>query len=450
MNVTFDKTGNVTGTITIAISQDDYQAEVTKSLRRFGQQRPIQGFRPGKVPMTLLQKLFGKQATYEVVNDKVSESLTNYIYDNKLAVLGEPMMNESSKANFEEDSNFTFVFDVALAPEFDVNLPAVEIPYYNIEVSEKMVEDQVAAQRKRYGAQVSGEEINDEAMFKGDFVELNEDGTEKEDGIKAENAMLSMRYDLQTEDARSLFLGKHVGDEIVFNPAEANNHNATMLSHMLSISKEEAEGLNSSFRFTVRDILVVKPAELNQEHFDMVYGKDAVKSEEEYYAKVKENISAQLVGDSNYRFTVDAQKNIMAAVGDIEMPDELLKRFFLAKDEKKTAEDMDKEYPTFRPDLQWQLVKDKIAAAADVKVEENDMLNLAKFVAAQQFAQYGMNNVPDDALENYAKQILENKEQRRNIHQRAVDDKIFAYIRENAKVENKTLPVDEFNKLFEE
>lgn len=447
MNVNFEKTDNVNGVITITLCEADYAEKVKKTLKSIGQNRPIKGFRPGHTPIAMLEKLYGKQALAEVVNDEIGEQLTKYITENKLQVLGEPMLTNDTDFNFEKGKDFTFKFNVGLAPEIDVNLASVEIPYYEIAVDDEMVENQSKSMRLRFGTQVDGEEVTADALVKGSMVELNEDGSVKEEGINVEKTIVSPKY-FKSEDEKAKFVGKKVNDEVVFNPWNTCNGNLGELGGMLNLGREEAD-VKSDFKMTITEISVNKEAELNQDFYDMAFGKDAVKTEEEYIAKIKDGIKASLVGDSNYRFTLDAQNAIVNSLGEVELPDEFLKKFFVMKDENATAEKMEEEYPKMKPQLIWQLAKDKIAANGEIKVEEEDLLNIARIIVTQQFSQYGIYNAPADVIDRQANEIVKNKEYRRDLANRAVDDKIFAYIRSTAKVENKEVSVKDFNALFE-
>lgn len=447
MNVNFEKNGNVDGIITITLAESDYAEKVNKELKTIGQKRPIKGFRPGHTPLSLLKKFYGKQVLAEVVNDEIGEQLTKYIHENNLHILGEPIISDDSVFNFEDAKDFVFKFEVGLAPEFDVDLKSVEIPYYNIEVDDEMYENQAQSLRKRYGKQVSGEEVNEDAIVKGSMLELNEDGSEKEDGIKVESTMVSPKY-FKNDDEKAKFAGKKVGEEVVFNPAATCDGNLGELGSMLNLERDKAN-VQSNFKMTITDILVNQPAELGQEFFDMAFGKDTVKTEEEFKAKLKEDIAVSLKGDSNYRFTVDAQNAIVSHVGDLELPDAFLKKFFASRDEKNTPEKIEEDYPKMKPQLIWQLAKDKIAQAGEVKVDEEDILKLAKLVVSQQFTQYGIFNAPEEVIERQAKEICQKQEYRRDLANRAVDDKIYAYIQNTAKVDNKTVTIKEFNALFE-
>lgn len=449
MNVTFEKTGNVSAIITIDIALADYQDDYKKGLNKAGRDYKIPGFRPGHVPASLLQKYFGKNVKADVIDKLVGNALYDKITEEKLSVLGQPMSANDEAIDLDKD-DVTFKFEVGFAPEINATVDnETVIPYYNITVADEMVEKQLGMLQDQFGSQVDGDTTNAEAFVKGTATELNEDGSVKEGGIVAEGTSILISY-VKDEEQKNLFLDKHVGDKVVFNPAKAYNDSAMELASLLSIEKGEAETVKSNFEFAIAEIKVKKQAELNQEFFDMAFGKDKVTDVEQAKAEVKSFIEANLKRDSNFRFTIDAEKVLEEKAGDIELPTEFLKKWLLKQDEKKyNAENIDAEYDKMVPGLKWQLIKESIVKAADVKIEDEDVTNAAKAVAAGQFAQYGMGNVPDDVLDRYAKQILENKDYRNNIVNQAVEEKMYAYIREKASVEEKSVSVDEFNALFE-
>lgn len=449
MNVTLDKNGNVSGVLTISLVEEDYQAEVKKQLAELGRRRPIKGFRPGHVPAGLLKKYYGGQVTAEVVDQVVSRELTNYIRENNIDLLGEPMLSPDTKVDMVNEKDFSFKFDLGFAPEFELKLDKrVKVPYYNIEVSQEMIDNQNDAFKKRFGTQVAGEVADEDALLRGSMVELAEDGTAKEDGIKVERTIVSPKY-LKDDDEKAKFVGKKVGDELVFNPSKGAGGNVTELAAMLNIDKDQAADVKSDFNFKVEEILVNKDAEMGQELFDSVLGKDVVKTEEEYFEKVKEMLAGQLKNDSNYRFTLDAEQVLKKKVGDLEMPDDFLKRYLVSINKDADQAKIEEEYPRTREEIVWQLIKEKVARTYDVKIEQDDLMRLARIYASQQFAQYGMGNLPDDMLDRYAGELLENKDYSREISRRAFEDKVFATIRDNVSLNEKTVTVEEFNKLFE-
>ena len=448
MNVTLDKNGNVSGVLTISLIEEDYQAEVKKQLSLLGRRRPIKGFRPGHVPASLLQKHYGGQVTAEVVDEIVSRELTNYIRENNIDLLGEPMLSKDTKVDLVNEKNFEFKFDLGFAPEFDLKLDKrVKVPYYNIEVSKEMVADQDSAYKKRFGTQVPGEVSTEDALIRGALVELNEDGSVKEGGINVERTIVSPKYQ-KDEDEKKKLIGLKVNDEVVINPYKGAGGNITEMAAMLAVDKDQAD-VKSDFNFKVEEILVNKDAEHGQELYDLVFGKDVVKTEDEYYEKMKEMLSGQLKNDSNYRFTIDAEKVLLKKVGELELPDEFLKRYLISINKDTEPAKIEEEYPRTREEIVWQLIKEKVAKQYDVKIEKDDQMRLARIYAAQQFAQYGIGNVPDETLDRYAGELMENKDYAKEINRRAFEDKVFATIRDKVSLSEKTVSVDEFNKLFE-
>lgn len=449
MNVTLDKNGNVNAVLTISFKEEDYQNDVKKDLAEIGRKRPLKGFRPGHVPAALLKKYYGNEVLANVIDRKVSQSLNDYIHENKLNVLGEPMLSKDTKVNFNTDKEFAFKFDLGLAPEFDIKLDKrVKVPYYNIEVSQEMIDKQNENFKKRFGKQVPGETAAEDSLLRGAMVELNEDGTEKADGVKVEKTIISPQY-LKNDDEKKKFVGHKVNDEIVFNPYKAADGNVTELAAMLNVDKKDAD-IKSDFKFVPNEILVNQEAEMNQEFFDNVLGKDEAKDEATYLEKLKEMIANQLKNDSNFRFTIDAEEVLRKKVGDLELPDEFLKRFMLARAGKDADEkSMEENYPKTREQIVWQLIKEKVATTLNVKIEKDDVLRLARFYAAQQFAQYGMTNIPDDVIDRYANELLEKSEYANEIRNRAFDDKVFAAVKDAVSLNEKNVTVEEFNKLFE-
>lgn len=449
MNVSFEKNGNVGGFITVSLEEKDYLDKVAKDLKTIGQKHHVDGFRPGKVPAGLLKKMFGKQVLADVLNRETVDALFKYIEEQKLSILGEPLSEDNQEVDFSQ-KDFTFKFEIGLAPEFTIDVNKdIKIPYYKIKVDDKMVSDQDNAFTRRFGSQEPGETVDETALVKGSVAELNEDGSLKGDGIATEKTIVSMEYIGSTSE-KDKFIGKKVGDKVVFNPAEASKGSDAEVASMLNIDKEQAEGLKSNFEFTIAEIIVLKPAEKNQEFYDNIFGKDTVKDEKEYNEKLKAMIADRLMLDSNYRFTIDAQKVIMDKVGTLELPVEFLKKWLVKTNKNITAENVDSEFDRMLPAAQWQLVKEKIAKAFQLKVEDEDLKREAKTLAAQQFAQYGMNNVPDEYIEKYAEDFLNNKDYRQRLLDKAIEDKLFAAVKANAAINEKEVSVDEFNALFSE
>lgn len=447
MNVTLTKIDNVTAKVTVSIEENDYQDKIKKTLREINMSRPEPGFRAGHVPAAILRKKYGKAVKYDVINKVVADALYDYIKENDVKVLGNPVPVKNDDFNLE-DKDFTFDFNVGLAPEIDTHVnKEMHIPYYTIEVTDEMIERQDEMFRRRYGSQVPGDAVEPNALVKGVITELDENGEAKAEGVVVESGIVSPQY-FKSEEQRALFMEKHVGDIVKFNPAATCEGNDAELASMLNIDKEQTADHHGDFNFEIKEILVLKPAEDGQEYFDNVFGKDKVHNADEYKENLRTLIAGQLAADSNYRFTIDGKEAITNAIGEIELPDEVLKDYLKTQDEKLTDENIDEEYTKMRPDLVWQLEREAIAKQLDIKVTKEDMLQLAKAVAQNQFAQYGMTAVPDDVLAKYANEMLENERTRDQIANQTVEAALWAKVKEAVTIDGKTLSVEDFNKLF--
>lgn len=447
MEVKYDKLDNLYGKISIKLEEADYQSKVKKQLHDINMRRPEPGFRPGKVPASLLERKYGKAVKYDVINSTVSDALFNYINENKVRTMGDPLPEKNDDFDIEA-KEFEFSFRIGLFPQLGLKLDkSLTIPYYVINVDDDMVKKEDEMLRTRAGRQVPGDEVEPNALVKGVIEELNEDGTVKEGGIKVENGIVSPQY-FKSEEQRNLFIGKKVGDVVRFNPAATCDGNETELSSMLDIPKEETKEHHGDFNLTIKEIIVLRPAELDQEFFDRVFGKDIVHNEEEYYAKLKENIAGRLTADSNYRFSIDAKDALQKLAGDFDLPADALKEVIRHKEENLTPEDVDKRYEEYLPSLKWMVVRDDSMLEMKVSITKEDVLSMAKAVAYQQFIQYGINNVPDDALDRYANQLLENKDMQERVTSQALENKFLAALKDVVTLDEKKVSVGEFNALF--
>ncbi|WP_302784768.1 trigger factor [Bacteroides fluxus] len=451
MNVSLQNIDKVSALLTVKLEKADYQEKVDKSLKSFRQKAQIPGFRKGMVPMSLVKKMYGKSVVAEEVNKLLSESVYNYIQDNKINMLGEPLPNEDKQPEIDFDTmeEFEFLFDIALAPEFKAEVSADDkVDYYTIEVTDDMVENQVKAYTQRTGKYDKVDVYEDNDMLKGLLAELDEEGNTKEGGIQVEGAVMMPSY-MKNDEQKAVFNGAKVNDVLVFNPSTAWDGNAAELASLLKIEKEAAEQMKSNFSFQVEEVTRFVAGELNQEIFDQVFGEGAVKSEEEFRAKIKENIAAQFVVDSDYKFLIDTRKVMMEKVGKLEFPDALLKRIMRLNNPDKDEKFVDDNYDKSIEELTWHLIKEQLVKANDIKVEQEDVTNMAKEATRAQFAQYGMMSIPDDILENYAKEMLKKKESVEGLVNRAVETKLAAALKPQVTLENKNVSLEEFNKMFE-
>lgn len=446
MNVEYTKVDEVNGLITIAATQDDFKEEINKQLRQLAKTRPEPGYRPGHVPMGLIERKYGQAVRYEVIDKQVSRQLYDFIQREQLKVLGAPIADDSNLTDLGAD-DMVFRFKVGLAPEISVNVEDVEIPYYEIGVTDDMIQRQDEQLRRRYGKQVKGEEVEPNALVKGPIAELDADGNVKPGGISVDSGILSPQH-FTDEEQKALFVGRKLGDSVVFNPWKTCDGAPVELSSMLHISKEEAADVKGDFRMDITEIIVLRPAEDGPEFYDEAFGKDKVHNAGEYREAVSAMVAAQLSSDSSYRFTVDAREALMKAVGDFQLPDKVLTIFLMSQDEKLTSEGAETEYKRMEPGLRWQLVSDAVSRQLDIKLSEDDLMDVARMATRNQFAQYGMGNVPAEVLDKYAGEMLKDEKVRERLASQAVEMKLFNGIRAKAKVDVKKVSVDEFNALF--
>ncbi|MCS2889777.1 trigger factor [Parabacteroides faecis] len=450
MNVSLKNIDAVSGIVKLEIVKADYAEQVEKSLRNFRQKANVPGFRKGMVPMGMVKKMYGKHVLAEEVNKLVSENLFNYIRDNKLNILGEPMPNETEQQpiNFDTQEDFEFCFDVALAPEIKIELSKSDkLPYYQVAIDEEMMNQQVDAYTANFGAYDQVEEVEEKDMVKGTVAEL-ENGSPKEGGIVVEDAVLMPSY-MKDEAEKAKFIGAKTNSVIVFNPNKAYEGAEAEIASFLKVDKEAVAGITGDFSFEISEITRHKKAELNQELFDKVFGEGVVTSEEEFKNKIKEALAEQFVPQSDFKFLLDAREILVQKAGELQFADGLLKRWLLAANEKNTPEKLDEEYPQIIEDLKYQLIKENLVKGNNLKVEDADIESFAKRVAKAQFAQYGMLSVPEEVLANYAKDMLKNKQTLQNIIDRAVEEKLAAWLKEQVELDVKEVSAEEFNKLFE-
>lgn len=449
MNIQFDKTTDVSALLTLTLEKADYEANVKKALNDFCKRANMPGFRPGHIPMGLAKKLHGVQAKAEAVNKILNDKLFEYIKENKVQMLGEPMAVEDPTLDIEHQDDLTFKFDIALAPEFKLELGTDDkVDYYDIEVADKQIDEQVDQLRQRGGHPESVETYADRDILRGILAELGEDGAPKEGGLVVENASLMPAY-FKNEDEKQKFAGTKKNDVVTFSVSNAYEGNEAEVAALLRIKKEEVAGHSSNFSFQVNEISRFVPAELNQEFFDQVFGEGNVKSESELRDKVKENIARQFEADSDYKFLLDLRAYCNAKVGELQFPDELLKKFMLASNKDKDEKFVEENYDKSIQELKWHLMKEQLVEANHIKVEQDDLKATAIQAARFQFAQYGMQNIPDEYLQQYADEMLKKREQVNGLVERCIDQKLTAALKNVVTLTHKAISLDDFQKLFE-
>ncbi|MBI5218399.1 MAG: trigger factor [Bacteroidia bacterium] len=447
MDITRENKDGLNAVLRIKVGKEDYAPRVDNVLKDYRKKAKLDGFRPGMVPTGLIRKMFGKHVLLEELNKIVTESLSKYITDEKLHLLGDPLpgKEEHSPLDLDNQTEFEFTFDLGIAPELKLDLSHnTEYPYYKIKVEEKAIDDQVSRYTNRFSTLSKIEEVIEKAMLKGDIAQIDDQGKIMEGGILKENATLSATV-IKDEDIKKKFIGAKVGASIDFNIRKAFQ-NFTEISSMLGIKKEEAETLDSDFSYTIKEISEFVPHEVNEELFNKVFG-DSVITEEEFRNKIMEEIEKFYFRESDFRFLMDVKEGMIHAAA-VELPDEFLKRWMVFTNKKLTAEKVEKAYPLFTNDLKWQLIKDKIIRENEIKVEEDEVIEVAKESIVQQFRQYGIMNLPEEHLANYAKETLKKEEEKRKFFEKKFEEKVLQHIRNSVKINEKEVTPEEFNKLF--
>ncbi len=448
MNISFEAPDKINGLMTITLETADYQPEVDKTLKDYRKRANIPGFRPGQAPMGMIKRQFGPSVKVEAVNKLLGEKLYEYVRENKINMLGEPLPSDKQEQiDFESDQPLTFKFDIAVAPVFEVKLTDKDkVPYYNITVDDKLIDQQVEMYQNRAGQYEKVEQYDSKErdMLKGDLREVGKEG-----GIELSDVVLMPQY-IKVDDQKKLFDDCKLGDIITWNPRKAYPDNDAEVSAMLKIQKEEVKDHEGDFTFQVTEISRYVKAEVNQELFDQAFGKDAVKDEKEFRQKIADQISQQFKADSDYKFLLDVRAYVENKVGKLEFPEALLKRIMMNNNKDKGADFVEKNFEASIKELGWHLMKEQLVAAQGIKVEDADLKNVAKEAARMQFAQYGMSNVPDEYLENYANDMLKKRENVDGLVDRAVDVKLTAALKNVVKLTEKDITMEDFQKMLQE
>ena len=420
--------------LSLTVAKEDYAENKKKRLNEYRKKAEFKGFRKGMVPMSLVEKMYGGNALVDSVNDIIAEALNNFIKENNLKVLGEPLPSEDTPHNVWEDGNdFSFKFDLAQNPEVSFELSSAdEIPYYTITVTEAAKKEMKENILKQYGSLEEGKKAKADDFLIVDF---------EQGDLKVEGTYVAIRS--IAEAAKASFVGVKAGDVLDVNVNEAFE-NETDRAAMLKVSKDELAGIEPMFKMTVKNVKTFVNAPLTEETFEKAFG---VKTEAEFDAKIEERIRAEYAQEADFRFNKDA-RNFLVEKANVTVAENFLKRWiYVINDGKFTMEDIEKEWDLFIVDYKWQMVRSYLMEKYNVKVEEADLLASAKGFAAYQFAMYGMNNVPEEQLEAFAKNILSQEEQGRRILDQVQNEKTIAAVREVVTLKKKKISVEKFREL---
>ncbi|HLP74602.1 MAG TPA: trigger factor [Bacteroidales bacterium] len=449
MNITRENIDDLNAVLTVKIDKPDYEEKVENVLKDYRKKANIKGFRPGMVPIGLIKKMYGKAVLVDEINKAVTENVQKYLTDEKVEILGDPLPKEDEheRIDFDAQEDFTFRFEVGLSPVIDLNISKDDkVANYHITIDEKMRNDYVSNYRRRFGELRNVEKVEEKDVVKGRIESLGEDGNVKEEGITAEDTSLSVDV-IKDEEIKKLFIGKAAGDQVDFDLKKAFP-NDYEIAGILKIKRENAGSAEGNFRFTIKEINRFFEAEVNKELFDKIYGEGLVGTEEEFIKKVDEEISANLLKESDYKLMYDLRKLAMDKT-EISLPEEFLKKWLLRVNENNTPETIESEFGSFRKDLKWQLIKNKIARDNEVKITEEELLREAENVTRMQFMQYGLYYATDEQISNYAKEYLKREDEAKRIADKILEVKAAGILKEKVTLEEKDITAEEFNKLFE-
>lgn len=449
MNIVRENVDNVNAVLKVTVEKADYEKTVADQLKEYRQKASIPGFRPGKVPASLIKRKFGTAVLVEEVNKLLSRNLSTYLIDEKVNILGEPLPNEElqKEINWNTDENFEFAFDIAVAPEINISIDEKnEFDYYTIAVTDEMVQKQIEIAEMQLGTNVPDDEVKDNSSVRGDFVQLDENGEEVEDGIQPKEVLIAIDM-IKDEEIKTEFIGKKKDDVLIFDPVKAfeNRHE---VGHMLNISHEQAEELNSNFKFTITEILKFEKAELNEELFKKLYGEETeIKTIDDFKNQIREDLAKNLSYSSDHKFALDLRTK-MVEENNLEIPEAFLKRWLIASNKELTEEQVENEFGLFIDDLKWQLIVGNIVKNNELKVTSEEISDFGRQMARAQFNQYGMYDIPEEQLESFAKMILDKPEERERIYKKIQEDKVVNVVKEKATLLKKVVDQKEFDEMM--
>jgi len=447
MNITKEGEG-LQAVLKVQVTSEDYKEGVEATLKDYRKKAKIDGFRPGTVPMGLVKKMYGKYVLVDEVNKVISSSLQNYIRENELHLLGEPLPSETDQKeiDWENDTEFELAFDIAMAPEVSISLSKKnKADFYKIVADDKLVDEQVENLASRYGSQQQVDDIEENDFIKGTLTQVGADEPHVQEGA----SLLLSKIAVQSEVG--VFTAAKKGDTVTFNPKKAFE-NEVEVSSMLGVDKENTELMEADYTMQISEVLRFKKSELNQELFDKVFGEGVVSSLEEMKTKIKTDTEERMVINSDFKFFYDFREKLVES-NKMDLPEEFLKRWLLEtnKDnDKVTPEQIEQEFPLFIQDLKWQIISGKIIQDNEIKVGEEEIKEGAKEHTRQQFAQFGMMNPADEDLEKWSQEILKNREEVNKLYETEIQKKLIAYFKETIKLNEKEVSLEEFNKMIEQ
>ena len=445
MNVTMSTTDELNAVLTVQFEESDYKEKVDKTLSDYRKTANIPGFRPGKVPAGLIKKQYGKGVLIDEINKQLQSSVSEYIAKEKLDLLGNPLPVEKTDIDWENNATFSFEFELGLAPKLEVKFPArKKFDAYSVKATDAAVEEQITNMAKRYGKMSTPEKAAEDDMFSGSFVEVDADGAVVNNGISKEGAYF-IGTALEKKTVKNKVLKANIGDDLTINASDfAKSFN---LAEALGTNQQQLDDHSTgTFNFTLTHVSRVEPAELNQELFDKVLGEGAVKSEEEFRARVIADVEKAYERDADQHLMNQVSEYLMDNI-DVTLPEEFLKKWMQTSGEKQlTADEVEVQFPDMAKGLKWQLIENRIIQDNELKAEYDELLEFTKQLLRDQYVQYGM--TPDEEqVTKSATDVLQNQEEAQRINDRLYDEKLKAHFKTSLKLNEKEIGYDDFVKL---
>jgi trigger factor len=450
MQITQEKIDEKNALLKIKVEPTDYNDRYSEALKRARKQVQMPGFRPGKIPMGVIKSRYGKSLLAEEMNEVLNQSIQSYIAEQNLKILGSPMPKEDhvDNGNWDNPGDFEFVYELGLAPKLDVEISKKnKLNYYTIKIDKKLVDDEVNRIARRYGKVEDVEKAGESDMLVGDFVELDESGEVVPGGVMNQS---TVSLEFIDKDQAKKFVGLKIGDEVNVQPSLLARDNDD-LGRMLGLNGEALANTGDNYKFIVRDVKRMEPAELNEEFFKKTFGEDSeVKTEKDFREKVSSDLEKHFVSDSDRLFKRDISKEMIEKYNP-DLPDEFLKRWIrLTNENPISAEEVERDYAEYRKSLQWQLIFNELVSQDAIKVSQDDVIEKTKELLVGNYAQYGMPAPEDKELEESAKRVLGNQDEARKIYDMLYDEKLIAYVKENASVDDKEVSFDKFVEMASE
>jgi trigger factor len=449
MNITKENLNDLNAVVSIKLVAEDYHQKVEDVLKDYRKKAKVDGFRPGMVPLGLIKKIYYKPILADEINKLVSESLMNYIQDEKLRILGEPLPHagQENSIDFDNDTEFEFSFDIGIVPDFKLNISNKDkIIFYTIKVEDKVIDEYEENVTKRFGDFLPVKKAKGDELIKGILKQVDDTGNIIEGGFSVDEASFSLDM-IKDEAIKKLFVGSKPGGQIIFDLRKAFPNDPELVT-LLKIDREKAAEITGPFQVNIKEILKFEKHPVDQDLFNKTFGEGIVKSEEEFREKIIEEIKANLERESNYRFALDCKKYLIKKAG-LTLPVDFLKRWLLETNDKIKAEQIDKEFEEYEEEFEWQLIKDQMVRENEISVSEEELFEYAFMMARNQFYQYGLYNVPDEHIEKYAREQLTRKEDARRLRDQKYEDKIITFMKDTVKLDKKDITSEKFKKLFE-